>query len=171
MIGIRYVRLAVFGLLPVLSADAFSCIFVTNIVQRTTGSSSAASTTKIYLVSEEDVLEAVENAENLWAEALEARKTANALSDRAEEEAEAAAGTAIEAENIFQNKTTPVSMEELVQVDAAAKNSLDATTCLNRALESSDEADRLEQEAEEALRKSEEQLNQHCEDFPNSPLA
>jgi hypothetical protein len=129
------------------------------------------SATKMSLVSEEDVLEAVEQAEALWAQALEARKTANALSDRAEEEAEAAAGTAREAENIFQNQTAPVSMEQLVQVDKAAKSNLDATSMVNRALKASEEADRLEQLAEEALRKSEEQLEQHLKDFPDSPLA
>jgi hypothetical protein len=128
-------------------------------------------TTRISLVSEEDVLEAVEQAEALWAQALEARKTANALSDRAEEEAEAAAGTAKEAENIFQNRTQPVTMEQLVQVDAAAKSNLDATSMVNRALRASEDADRLEQLAEEALRKSEECLEQHLKDFPDSPLA
>ena len=117
------------------------------------------------------MIEAVEKAETLWAQALEARKTANALSDRAEEEAEAAAGSAKEAENIFQNKTSPVSMEQLVQFDAIAKTSLDSTTMINKALKASEEADELEQLAEEALRKSEEQLEQHLKDFPDSPLA
>jgi hypothetical protein len=126
---------------------------------------------RMLLVSEEDVLEAVEQAEVLWAQALEARKTANSLSDRAEEEAEAAAGTAKEAENIFQNQTTPVSMQQLLQVDKAAKSNLDATSMVNRALKASEEADRLEQLAEEALRKSEEQLEKHLKDFPDSPLA
>lgn len=94
----------------------------------------------MFLVSEEDVLEAVERAEALWAEALEARKTANALIDRAEEEANASAGTAKEAENIFQDKTTPITMQELVQVDSAAKASLDATSLVNKAMDASDEA-------------------------------
>lgn len=92
------------------------------------------------MVSEEDVLEAVEKAEVLWAEALEARKEANALIDKAEEEATASAGTAKEAENIFQDKTTPVTMQELVQVDNAAKASLDATSLVNKAMEASDRA-------------------------------
>ncbi len=96
--------------------------------------------TQTFLVSEEDVLEAVERAETLWAEALEARKTANALIDKAEEEANASAGTAEKAANIFQDKTTPVTMEELVQVDSAAKASLDATTLVNKAMEASDHA-------------------------------
>ena len=126
---------------------------------------------RLSLVSEDDVIDAVEKAEALWAQALEARKTANALSDRAEEEAEAAAGTAKDAENIFQNKTSPVSMEQLVQFDAIAKTNLDATTMVNKALKASQEADELEQLAEEALRKSEEQLEQHLNDYPDSPLA
>ena len=126
---------------------------------------------RLSLVSEDDVIDAVEKAEALWAQALEARKTANALSDRAEEEAEAAAGTAKDAENIFQNKTSPVSMEQLVQFDVIAKTNLDATTMVNKALKASQEADELEQLAEEALRKSEEQLEQHLNDYPDSPLA
>lgn len=130
----------------------------------------SSTTTMLLVVSEEDVLEAVEQAEILWAQALEARKTANALSDRAEEEAEAAAGTAKEAENIFQNQTSPVSMQQLVQVDKAARSNLDATSMVNRALHATEEADKLEQLAEEALRKSEEKLEQHLKDFPESPL-
>eukprot|EP00534_Pseudo-nitzschia_fraudulenta_P001805 CAMPEP_0201126802 /NCGR_PEP_ID=MMETSP0850-20130426/27524_1 /ASSEMBLY_ACC=CAM_ASM_000622 /TAXON_ID=183588 /ORGANISM="Pseudo-nitzschia fraudulenta, Strain WWA7" /LENGTH=199 /DNA_ID=CAMNT_0047395387 /DNA_START=31 /DNA_END=630 /DNA_ORIENTATION=- len=129
------------------------------------------SRTRTFLVSEEDVLEAVEQAEALWEKALEARTTANALIDRAEEEATASAGTAKEAENIFQNKTTPVTMEQLVQVDNAAKASLDATSLVNEAMKASDEADRLELEAEEALKKSEEKLDQHLIDYPDSALA
>lgn len=128
-------------------------------------------TTRIFLVSEEDVLDAVERAETLWAEALESRKIANTSSDRAEKKAEESAEESEEAANIFQDRTTPVSKEQLIQVDTASKNSLDATFFVNKALEASDEADRLEQEAEEALRNSEERLDQHLKDFPNSPLA
>ena len=130
-----------------------------------------SSSTRIFLVSEEDVLEAVEYAETSWAGALEARKTANELSDKAEEEAEATAELAKKAENIFDDRSKRVTMEQLVQVDEVAKNSLDATSSLNRAMEASDEADRLEQEAEEALRKSEERLDQHLKDYSDSSLA
>ena len=105
-----------------------------------TASSTRSNRVRTFLVSEEDVLEAVEKAEELWAEALEARKEANALIDKAEEEATASAGTAKEAENIFQDKTTPVTMQELVQVDNAAKASLDATSLVNKAMEASDRA-------------------------------
>jgi hypothetical protein len=107
---------------------------------RAPGHFASSTGTRMFLVSEEDVLEAVERAEALWAEALEARKTANALIDRAEEEANASAGTAKEAENIFQDKTTPITMQELVQVDSAAKASLDATSLVNKAMDASDEA-------------------------------
>ena len=148
-----------------LSVDVNHNIF------RTQGNSFRCSGTALCLISEEDVLEAVERAETLWAEALEARKKANALIDQAEVEANASAGTAKEAENIFQDKTTPITMQELVQVDSAAKASLDATSLVNKAMEASDEAERLESEAEEALKKSEETLDQHLIDFPDSSLA
>lgn len=133
--------------------------------------SAASSTTRTFLVSEDDVLEAVESAETLWAGALEARKTANALVDEAEEEAESSAETAKGAENIFQDKSTPITMEQLVQVDTAAKASLGATTLVNEATKAMEEADQLESEAEEALKKSEELLDQHLIDFPNSSFA
>jgi len=137
----------------------------------TNGYSARHSNIRTFLVSEENVLEAVERAETLWAEALEARKTAYSLTDRAEEEANASAGTAEKAADIFQDKTTPITMEELVQMDSASKASLDATSLVNKAMEASDEADRLELEADEALTKSEETLDQHLIDFPDSSLA
>ena len=152
--------------LPLRQLDAFGTYG-----DETSSSRCHRRTTALGLVSEEDVLEAVERAETLWAEALEARKTANALIDKAEAEANASAGTAKEAENIFRDKTTPVTMQELVQVDSAAKASLDATSLVNKAMEASDEAERLETEAEEALKKSEETLDQHLLDFPDSSLA
>ena len=128
----------------------------------------------LYLVSEEDVLSAVETAEALWAEALEARKTSNALSDKAEEEAEAAANSAKEIDAMFKNAnkdSQPISMQQLAQGDAAARANLDAGSMVNKALQSSDEAERLEKLAEEALQTSEEQLEQHLKDYPDSPLA
>lgn len=94
--------------------------------------------TMLYLVTEDDVLEAVETAEKLWAEALEARKTANALSDRAEEEAEAAATQANEANEALltaNKEKIPVTLEQLAQGDAVARSSLDAGSMVNRALQ------------------------------------
>jgi len=62
-------------------------------------------------------------------------------------------------------------MEELVQVDNAARASLDATTMVNKASEALKESEELEARAEEALKKSEEVLEQHLIDFPDSPFA
>mmetsp|Transcript_29438 Transcript_29438/g.84617 ORF Transcript_29438/g.84617 Transcript_29438/m.84617 type:complete len:212 (+) Transcript_29438:200-835(+) len=130
--------------------------------------------TSCWLVTEEDVLEAVEEAEKLWAKALEARKEANALSDRAEEEAEAAANSSKEADSLIQSKREnkePITVDQLQKADAAARSSLDAGSMVNKALQASEEADKLEKLAEEALQKSEEQLEQHLKDFPDSKLA
>ena len=117
------------------------------------------------------IYEAVEKAESLWAQALEARKTANALSDRAEEEAEAAASTARDAENMLKDTQSPISLEKIAQADLATKSNIDANGMVNKALEAEEEANRLESLAEEALRISEEQLSQHLVDVPDSPLA
>jgi hypothetical protein len=123
------------------------------------------------LVTEGDVLKAVENAEKLWAEALEARKVANALSDRAEEEAEAASTQAKEVEESMRDRSKPISMEKLAQADAVSRANLDAGSLVNKALQASDDADRLLAKAELALEQSEECLEQHLKDCPDSPLA
>ena len=128
-------------------------------------------TSRLSLVTEEDVLEAVEKAEALWAQALEARKTANALSDRAEEEAEAAATTAKDVEHLLKDKSSAISLEKIAQADKAAKSNIDASGMVNKALAAEEEANRLEALAEEALRVSEEKLTKHLEDVPDSPLA
>lgn len=133
-----------------------------------------STTTQLFLVTEQDVLSAVEEAEALWAKALEARKTANALSDRAEEEAEAAASNAQTINgklNEQRASQTPITMEQLAQADSVARSNLDAGSLVNRALRATEEADRLEQLAEAALQKSEAQLEQHLVDFPDSALA
>jgi hypothetical protein len=126
--------------------------------------------TRLDLFSEDDVLESVTKAEELWGDALEARKTANALSDRAEEEAEASASASQDVSKMFKTMTS-ISLEKIAQADTAAKSSLDAGHMVSKALEASDEADRLESLAEEALRESEKILEQHVQDFPDSPLA
>ena len=128
-------------------------------------------TASCFLVTEADVIEAVEMAEDLWAKALEARKTANALSDRAEEEAEAVSMRASEVETIMKDRSQPISMEKLNEADAVAKSSIDAGAMVNNALELNGEADRLQELADIALKKSEELLDQHLIDFPDSPLS
>ena len=125
------------------------------------------------LVTEDDVIKAVEKAEELWAKALEARKTANALSDRAEEEAEASSARALAVEAKLKDNNiskTPITMETLAEGDAVARSSLDAGLLVNRALAASEEAERLLQQAEEALEQSESTLEQHLIDFPDSSL-
>merc|ERR1711935_238738 len=114
--------------------------------------------TALFLVTADDVIQAVEEAEVLWAKALDTRKTANVFSDQAEEEAEASSARAKEVEEKIKDNTkskTPITMETLAEGDAVARSSLDAGNMLNRALKASDEADELLQKAEEALEKSE----------------
>ena len=130
----------------------------------------ATSTSYLQLVTEKDVLDAVENAEKLWAKALEARKTANALCDKAEEEAEAAAELSETVAEEFQNMEV-ISLEKIAQADAATKTNIDANSMVSRAMKAADEADELEAQAEKALQMSEERLDQHLKDFPDSPLA
>ena len=120
------------------------------------------------------VLQAVEDAERAWEAALEARKTANALIDRAEEEAEAASIVAQETEKMVgdnQKQKLPVTMQQLAQVDRASAASLDATSKVNRAVRASEEAERLEKIAELALQESERLLDDHIKSFPDSSLA
>jgi hypothetical protein len=134
------------------------------------GSSQFKTSSCLSLVTEDDVLEAVEKAETLWAEALAARKTANTLSDRAEEEAEAAAETSQQVAEMYTNMKT-ISLEKVAEADAATKSSIDASSMVGDALDASDQADRLEDLAEEALKLSEQNLEQHLKDYPDSPLA
>eukprot|EP00525_Craspedostauros_australis_P006407 CAMPEP_0198123086 /NCGR_PEP_ID=MMETSP1442-20131203/36629_1 /TAXON_ID= /ORGANISM="Craspedostauros australis, Strain CCMP3328" /LENGTH=174 /DNA_ID=CAMNT_0043782239 /DNA_START=163 /DNA_END=687 /DNA_ORIENTATION=+ len=128
------------------------------------------STTHLSATSEQDVWKAVERAESLWEEALEARKNANAMSDRAEEEAEAAASQSTEVNEMLSNMKS-ISLEKIAQADTVAAASLDAGSILRKALDAKEEADRLEALAEEALEESEVVLDQHLQDFPDSPLA
>ena len=120
-------------------------------------------------VTEEQVIQQVDKAEEAWAKALEARKEANALSDKAEETSEAAAEVAREADAAM--KEGAISLEKIAKADRATSSNLDASSMLSRAMQAAEEADRLEEIAEEALAKSEEMLDQHLADFPDSPLA
>lgn len=64
-----------------------------------------------------------------------------------------------------------ISFEKIEAADAAVASNIDAGSILNKALEASEQADRLEAEAEEALERSEAMLEQHLIDFPYSDLA
>eukprot|EP00591_Stephanopyxis_turris_P002576 CAMPEP_0195518264 /NCGR_PEP_ID=MMETSP0794_2-20130614/12648_1 /TAXON_ID=515487 /ORGANISM="Stephanopyxis turris, Strain CCMP 815" /LENGTH=134 /DNA_ID=CAMNT_0040647203 /DNA_START=182 /DNA_END=586 /DNA_ORIENTATION=+ len=126
-------------------------------------------TNGLKLVSDEDVLAAVENAENLWAVALEARKKADALSEEAETGASASADLADEATTKLKSKK--FGLAQIAAARMAMDSSLDLGNLMDRALDAADEADRLEVIAEEALLESEKALDQHVIDFPDSPLA
>lgn len=123
----------------------------------------------LHSVTAEQVLEAVSQAEALFAQAVEARKTATALSDRAEEEAEAAAANAKSVETI--NQDQPITFETIAKADAVTKLSMDATSWVGKAIDAANEADRLEALADEALLLSEQLLDQHLIDFPDSDIA
>lgn len=121
----------------------------------------------LQLVTEEDILEKLTKAEELWAEAHDARQEANKLSERAESEADTAATKAFAAK---ENMKVSISLEKLEQADAATVANIGATEVLSMALNASEKADELELLAEQALAESELALEQHFIDFPDSPL-
>uniref|UniRef100_A0A6U3RRT2 Uncharacterized protein n=1 Tax=Ditylum brightwellii TaxID=49249 RepID=A0A6U3RRT2_9STRA len=125
------------------------------------------SPTSLNAVTEDDVIEAVEKAEALWVNALEARKKANALVDVAEGEATSAsesADTAMEALNVQSGGTFGMSNVETAK--GALNAALDAGSKVDQAVKATEEADKLEKLAEEALAASEVLLEQHLIDFP-----
>eukprot|EP00521_Asterionellopsis_glacialis_P010627 CAMPEP_0195296578 /NCGR_PEP_ID=MMETSP0707-20130614/19756_1 /TAXON_ID=33640 /ORGANISM="Asterionellopsis glacialis, Strain CCMP134" /LENGTH=190 /DNA_ID=CAMNT_0040358129 /DNA_START=132 /DNA_END=704 /DNA_ORIENTATION=+ len=117
------------------------------------------------LVTEEQVLEAVEASEKLWEEALEARKKANALSEQAETLGEEAASSTEQVANALQKN---VGLDQIENAKSAINSSLDAGSILSDALEATKEADQLEAKADNALAKAEELLSQHLVDFPEN---
>ena len=120
-------------------------------------------------MTEDDVIAKVEAAESLWKEALEKRKTANALSDKAKEEAEAAANSVKDAsENII--KGNAISLEKVQAADDATRLNIDAGSMVVRAFDACEEAEKCKLEAEGALQASEKALEQHLIDFPESSL-
>ena len=113
------------------------------------------------LVTEEDVLELVDLAEEAWSEALEARKKANALSEQAERDAEVAAA---------ESQTPPPEFTRVAQISEVLQGAIDAGDVLAEARDAITDADCLEAKAEQALKESEEALERHVVDFPESPL-
>uniref|UniRef100_A0A7S1ZHS6 Uncharacterized protein n=1 Tax=Trieres chinensis TaxID=1514140 RepID=A0A7S1ZHS6_TRICV len=122
-----------------------------------------AGSTALRLVTETDVLDLVTSAERAWEKALEARKRAEYLSTEAEYAAETAAAES--------EKVSPAEFASSVSAIGDVLNSaLDAGSVLERAQKAGEEADALEREADELLRRSEEALEAHLTDFPDSPL-
>lgn len=118
------------------------------------------------LVTEDEVIAAVEESENLWENALEARKKANALSEEAEQVGEAAADAAVASADEL--KKNVMGADQIANAEIAMNSSIDAGGALDVAVAASEEADKLEALAEQALEKSEELLNQHVIDFPEN---
>ncbi|KAL3804190.1 hypothetical protein HJC23_013709 [Cyclotella cryptica] len=117
------------------------------------------------LVTEQDVLALVEKAEELWAEAYEARKTANELSERAEslgKDAELSAATSARA------LKESISEKNIEEASNAQNLSLELGSLLDEVVEAERKADEIEEKAEEALRASEVALEQHLIDFPEN---
>ena len=134
-----------------------------------------ATTTCLYekkeKVTEEDVIVAVEKAETLWEQALTARETAEELSALAENFGNDAASSAKEAEEDLQalmKESGKFGLGQIANAQIAMNTSFDAGTALTDAFDATEEADRLEQLAEEALKESEEALAQHLIDFPEN---
>mmetsp|Transcript_16426 Transcript_16426/g.47208 ORF Transcript_16426/g.47208 Transcript_16426/m.47208 type:complete len:187 (-) Transcript_16426:155-715(-) len=124
-------------------------------------------TSALRLVSEQDVLDAVERAEESWAKALAAREEAKVLSDKAEEASTSAAEESEEVSLAPKDLSAKGGISRVADVLQAA---LDAGDLLAEAKRGSDEADRLEAMADRTLALSEEKLEQHLADFPDSTL-
>mmetsp|Transcript_13908 Transcript_13908/g.22860 ORF Transcript_13908/g.22860 Transcript_13908/m.22860 type:complete len:195 (+) Transcript_13908:3071-3655(+) len=119
----------------------------------------------LFVVTEEDVIAKVEEAEALWAKAYEARKTANELSEKAEaigQDAEVSTSDATEA------LKQSISLEKVADATNAQNLSLDLGNVLDQALKAQEAADEIEAQAEKALAASEAALEQHLIDFPEN---
>jgi hypothetical protein len=117
------------------------------------------------VVTEQDVLALVEKAEDLWAQAYEARKTANELSERAESLGKDAERSATSSTHALKESISAKNIEE---ASNAQNLSLELGSLLDEALEAQRKADEIEERAEEALRASEMALEQHLVDFPEN---
>ena len=119
----------------------------------------------LHLTTEEDVIKLVEKAEQLWAQAYEARKSANDLSEKAETLGINAEQSASDAQAQLQSS---VSVAKIGEAQLAQNLSLDLGNLLEKVQEAEKMADEIEGRAEEALKASEEALEQHLIDFPEN---
>lgn len=125
----------------------------------------SSTTSALFVVTEEEVIALVEEAEDLWAKAYEARKAANELSEKAEaigKDAEVSASDVTEA------LKQSISEEKIADATNAQNLSLELGSLLEEALNAQDEADDIELRAEKALAASEAALEQHLIDFPEN---
>jgi hypothetical protein len=127
--------------------------------------STSSTTTSIFLVTEEDVIKLVEEAEDLWAKAYEARKTANELSERAEAAGKNAELSTTVAMSALQES---ISIDKIADADEAQNLSLELGSLLDEVEKAQREADDIEVLADKALAASEAALEQHLIDFPEN---
>ncbi|KAL1521764.1 hypothetical protein AB1Y20_021418 [Prymnesium parvum] len=121
----------------------------------------------VALVSEDDVEAAVEKAEKLWAQALEARKRADRLSNEAESVAEEVSLSAQQQTEKLDN-TSKFSLSLLQDAQSTIDASLEVGQLVSQAVDAAEEAEQLEREAEAALLDVEAAIAQHEIDFPDS---
>ena len=122
--------------------------------------------TLISLVTEDDVIELVEKAEDLWGRVETLRKESEALSLQAEGVGTEAEAATKEAEASL--KTGSISVSKMTDAQEAQNKALDLGSLLEAALRKSEEADEVEVLAEEALAASERALEQYLIDFPEA---
>ena len=127
--------------------------------------SSTTSTTSIFLVTEEDVIKLVEEAEDLWAKAYEARKAANELSEKAEAAGKDAELSTSDAMQALQES---ISIDKIADANEAQNLSLELGSLLDEVERAQREADDIEVLADKALAASEAALEQHLIDFPEN---
>ena len=127
--------------------------------------STTTSTTSIFLVTEEDVIKLVEEAEDLWAKAYEARKAANELSERAEAAGKNAELSTTDAMQALQES---ISIDKIADANEAQNLSLELGSLLDEVEKAQREADDIEVLADKALAASEAALEQHLIDFPEN---
>jgi hypothetical protein len=114
---------------------------------------------RLAAVTEDQVLAAVEEAESLWAKALEARQKADEAAGKAE------------AVRAASNDSDTSHLSSQVLSLAHLADGMEADEFLQQAEEYSQQAEEIETRANAALAKTEALWEQHLKDFPDSPLA
>ena len=143
--------------------------------------SPSTTTSQLRAVTEEQVIAVVEEAEALWAEALEARKKADEAAGKAEAvqaaaAAEAAAAAASSESDKYDSDVAAVVTADTSHLDAKIismaemADDIEVDVYVKEAEQYSEKADEIELRAEAKLAESERLLDQHLLDFPDSTL-
>lgn len=117
----------------------------------------------INLVTEDDVIKLVEEAEDLWGKVEKLRTEANELSIQSESLGLNAESSAVDAMKALQGS---ISEEKMIEANNAQNLAIDLGALLDKAQKATEEADEIEVIAGEALVASEAALEQHLIDFP-----